>query len=280
MIKYLFFSVLALANTFLLAQVVYTDVNPDLTLEAVNSDSYAVDFDADANIDLIIYEAEIDTNLSGLVLTFVGGVVNTMGSNEVVGVDSLIFGSNVLFVDNISAGELIDGSSDYINSTMPSVFAGAGLRMTATSLGTSLGEFQGDLDGYIGAKFNISGVTHYGWVRVNVAEDCYSLVIKDFAYESMPNTGIIAGDYGGTGLVGINDYNSSAFVFNQQNRVLNVSNINETYTLEVYNLLGKKISKYECYQSSEIHLEDIKSGIYLIKIYGQFIEKTIKIYIK
>ena len=279
MIKYLFFFVLTLANTFLLAQVIYTDVNPDLTLEAINSDSYAVDFDADANIDLIIYEAEIDTNLSGFVLTFIGAVVNTMGSNEVVGVDSLMFGSNVLLVDTIKAGEFIDGSSSYVNSSMPSVFAGAGLRVTAIPLGTFLGEFQGDLDGYIGAKFNISGVTHYGWIRVNVAEDCYSLIIKDFAYESMPNTGIIAGDYGGTGLVDVANYNSSAFVFNQQNRILNVSNIHEPYTLEVYNLLGKRLKKYECYQSSEVNLEDVKSGVYLIKIVSIFKEQTIKIYI-
>ena len=101
MIKHILLSLLVLASTSLFSQIVYTDVNPDLTLEAVSSDSYAVDFDADANIDLIIYESEIDTNLSGFVLTFIGGVVNTIGNSEVVGVDSLIFGSNVLFVDTI-----------------------------------------------------------------------------------------------------------------------------------------------------------------------------------
>lgn len=279
MIKHILLSLLVLASTSLFSQIVYTEVNPDLTLEAVSSDSYAVDFDADTNIDLIIYESEIDTNLSGFVLTFIGGVVNTIGNSELVGVDSLIFGSNVLFVDTIGAGELIDGSSSFINSGMPSVFAGAGLKVTATSLGTSLGEFQGEVDGYIGAKFNISGNDHFGWVRVNVAEDCYSLIIKDFAYESASNTGIIAGDYGSSGLVGVSALTNSEVLINQQNRIINVSNLNEPVTFEMYNLIGEKIYEQDCYNSSNIYLENFKRGIYLIQIFSSFEKQTFKIYI-
>ena len=81
------------------AQIQYTDIDPDLTLQATNSDSYALDFNSDNSVDLIIYASEVDTNLNGFVLTFIGGVVNTPGSTEIVGTDSLIFGSNILFVD-------------------------------------------------------------------------------------------------------------------------------------------------------------------------------------
>ena len=262
------------------SQIQYTDVNPDLTLQASSSDSYPLDFNADASIDLIIYESEVDTNLNGFVLTFIGGVVNTLGATEIVGTDSLIFGSNILFVDTIGAGELIDGSLGYINSSMPSVFAGAGLRVTATSLNTSLGEFQGAQDGYIGVKFDISGNTHYGWVRVNTAEDCYSLIVKDFAYETTPNTGIIAGDYGGSGLVGFDESIVSNVNILQLNREIYFENITQPTKVQVFNVLGSEIKNYHFKTNQNIILDNADLGLYLLVITTNNNKQVQKIYIQ
>lgn len=49
---------------------------------------------------------------------------------------------------------------------------------------------------YIGARFLINGVEHYGWVRTRrfgQHEWDWSIVLYDFAYESQPQTPIIAG---------------------------------------------------------------------------------------
>jgi hypothetical protein len=47
-------------------------------------------------------------------------------------------------------------------------------------------------DQFIGVRFNIDGELHYGWVRAQLINP-NNLNIKDWAYQTLPNTGIIAG---------------------------------------------------------------------------------------
>jgi hypothetical protein len=49
---------------------------------------------------------------------------------------------------------------------------------------------------YLGVKFNISGETHYGWVRLTVQTQgglTINATLTGYAYESLPNTPITAG---------------------------------------------------------------------------------------
>ncbi len=48
---------------------------------------------------------------------------------------------------------------------------------------------------YLGIEFIIKGQKHYGWARFNVGELC-SAMITGYAYESIPNKPIRAGDEG------------------------------------------------------------------------------------
>lgn len=54
-------------------------------------------------------------------------------------------------------------------------------------------------DGFIGVKFNISGETHFGWVRVNIREvpdgGMPDLIIKDFAYNAVADEQITTSLY-------------------------------------------------------------------------------------
>lgn len=47
-------------------------------------------------------------------------------------------------------------------------------------------------DKYIGVQINLNGNIHYGWIRVSFDEN-KTLTIKDYAYQSLPNTAILAG---------------------------------------------------------------------------------------
>jgi len=55
-------------------------------------------------------------------------------------------------------------------------------------------------DGYIGVKFDLNGNMHYGWVFVELHTN-QTVTVKSYAYETTPNTGIAAGDTGGTSAV-------------------------------------------------------------------------------
>jgi hypothetical protein len=52
---------------------------------------------------------------------------------------------------------------------------------------------------YLGLKFQIAGQTHYGWARLSVQRKEFHLtaVLTGFAYETVPNKEIKAGQTGG-----------------------------------------------------------------------------------
>ncbi len=75
------------------------------------------------------------------------------------------------------------------------------------------GEFDNVTDAYVGFSFPIGADLHYAWVRVDVNNAAGTFVIKDFAFENIPNTGILAGaissalagDLNSDGFVGLDD---------------------------------------------------------------------------
>jgi len=60
------------------------------------------------------------------------------------------------------------------------------------------GNFQPNQSGYVGFQFSESGQTHYGWLRLRLAnlngEFYPALLLSEFGYESSPNTAITAGN--------------------------------------------------------------------------------------
>jgi hypothetical protein len=62
------------------------------------------------------------------------------------------------------------------------------------------GNFQPNQSGYVGFQFTESGQTHYGWLRLRLAnlngESYPSLLLSEFGYESAPNTAISTGNCG------------------------------------------------------------------------------------
>jgi hypothetical protein len=48
-------------------------------------------------------------------------------------------------------------------------------------------------EGLMGIEFEISGNTHYGWLRLTLHPDTGAAILRDYAYESEPGVGIIAG---------------------------------------------------------------------------------------
>ena len=56
--------------------------------------------------------------------------------------------------------------------------------------------FPGEGNKYIGVYFHIGSDMHYGWIQVNIPEDVTQISIIDWAYESTPDTEILAGDVG------------------------------------------------------------------------------------
>ena len=270
--------------TSVISQVIYTDVNPDIVLLSSSDDSYAVDFNSDLNLDVVIFETQMDTTISGVPWTFTGAALSTLGINEVAGNVMILGGENILLLDTISVAQNIDSALTYLNTTsISSVFPGAAIRVLSSgTFAATIGDFQPNVDGYIGVKFDISGSYHYGWIRVNPSTDGTSCTVLDYAYESSPNIGIIAGDYGGAGLIGIQENISNVIIrtFNNNIQVKINSELNDAQ-LTITNISGQQVlSKVLNSDNEIISMDGLAAGIYLATIFSDECKITKRVYIR
>ncbi len=178
------------------AQIVYTDIDPDFTGTSENWDGIDIDMDNDGQVDFVFYASYFSSTTSN---------TNTPHSyssrylkvnanaNEVVNEK---FGGH-LFPDAISAnGNINDNLSAF--SADAAWQTGMNQTMAYTFDGFSGGDFRCETDKYVGVRFKIGTDWHYGWIRVTVDCDASEFIVKDYAYESTPNTPILAGEIDAT----------------------------------------------------------------------------------
>lgn len=164
------------------ASIVYTDLNPDKSgildpnLQTA-SNIASIDFNKDANE---------DCNFEWTDLTLSGTTwycnITLSGSNEAV-LDGVSTGAGgARYLKAITSGTTIDGSGNWGSSNPEPLLSD-----------NAMPNFQGKGDVYVGVKFNIGVDIHYGWILVSFS-NLKELTVKEFAYESTPNTGIKAGE--------------------------------------------------------------------------------------
>ena len=108
-----------------------------------------------------------------------------------------------------------------------------------------------------------------------------SISIKDYAYESAPDSSIIAGD-NGSGLVGVSSNLDDVEVtmLNNNLQVLNNSSYKELQ-LTVTNISGQTVINSQLHSSTEtIGMNEFASGIYLVKVNSESKSYIKKIYVR
>jgi hypothetical protein len=161
------------------AEIVYTPVKVEIGPGILQS--YALDLANNGVTDFFInanFEESVDTS-GGTSRLFVKAAAQ---GNAAVG-----YGRSV---PALAAGQPI-GSSRKFNG-----FLMASLR---TFIGTSFrvgGRWPNVKNRYLGLQFQMNGGTHYGWARLSVSvnkETRLTAVLTGYAYETTPNTPILAG---------------------------------------------------------------------------------------
>jgi len=174
------------------AQIVYTDINPDTTMIGIPN-SFDIDFNGDMTpeFQLKMYYSSATT------MTF-ARVYPQSSLNEVMATS---------YVDVLNLNNTISAGQSFYNAGSVVEIDDWELDMLELYTGTTTttwGKWGGtNTDKYIGVKFNLSGNTHYGWIRVDAdlsqtSSNNWSITIKDFAYQSTPDSSILAGDKGYT----------------------------------------------------------------------------------
>ncbi|MCH7534382.1 MAG: T9SS type A sorting domain-containing protein [Bacteroidetes bacterium] len=217
------------ANTH--AQIIYTDVNPDST--TVFFGIYDLDIDNDASADFMF-----NLGLNSLRAT-------ASGSNRIVGT------SITNNISNLAYGAAINGTNSFVGSgLMASYFS---------SFGSTWGPFAGASNAYVGLEFKIGPATHYGWVEVSVSLGVGSFTIHSYAYQSIANDPINAGE---TDLpVGIENRNLQDITVYGYDNKIHISGTSETAT--IYDTNGQRVHQSKLAGKTSISLD---KGIYLVRV--------------
>lgn len=249
-------AVLAVGQVANSQNIQYTDVNPDVTLTAF-PDSFLIDFDNDGVND-------INMNLSKVVGS--SYFAWFMKASPVGSATSVV--SSASYVANLNAGDTIKPINAFVNS-------GYGLALYSNWLYNGgmypYGNWGGQVDsGYVGVKFDISGTTHYGWIRCSTvnSDSTFSVTIHDFAYDTRADMPIVAGDTSVGITVNANELTAEKFNLypNPSNGKFKIEMTENNVFVTVTDITGKTVFAENVTSDSWIDLTNQPKGTYLVQI--------------
>lgn len=261
--KFLTFSVIAiLFSASANAQIVYTDVNPDVTRTRSGPPLEAVNYSIDFNIDGIV-----DVNLSSY------GIANraitpfppyfyVTSAIEIKSSEILRVTSSFSYASQLNANTIIESASQSWSTS-------TGRAFMAGTFSPCPNCWPFAADRFLGVRFSVGGNWFYGWVRISLSTFT-SFTIKDYAYNSTPNQPILAGQ---TSALGI-DENSLVSKINifpnpASNQVtISLGSLQQLVALAITDTTGKIVykTKESEAQNIKINTTDFANGIYLVQI--------------
>lgn len=251
------------------AQIVYRDIAPDLTYTITNSriDTFNLDLNGDHTTDFLIRvarqiygrptkEAPITNHVS----------ITPQESNAFIT-------TTLNTVKKLVPGDTISSSQAWHYTTYqylkewyvePGVFP--------SPLITNTGEWDNAVDSYVGFQLINGGQTYYGWVRmdVSVSDSSASMTIKDYAYNTIPNQPILAGQTTVTGIIE-NSFATSINLFPnpaKDHLTIALGGSNQNVGVTITNISGKIIYTLTTNETNkiEVNTNEFAEGIYIVQI--------------
>lgn len=240
------------------AQINYTDVNPDETY--TEDQMYLLDVNNDGTDDFMI--AQFDTLIQYGSFSFPaeGVVILTAGSNAAMNSS----GGQLNYLSALNLNDPIDNLQTFSQSTSSAPIIAGGFVNFGLG-GYSIGPWIDAADHYMGLTFLAGSNFHYGWCRMNEAADGLSFVIKDYAFETTPQTGILAGQT----VNGISESVEQSVSFQVINNTVQLNVLNDQFTngnVTVINAAGQAVHTSALNGNQTIDLNGFASGVYMISV--------------
>ncbi len=256
------------------AQIVYTDVIPDSTMYCIGNglpctQNYDLDLNTDAISDFILTSFHVNPpqigneTISRVNASPLNGnaVKDTLVNSDTVSIPLQL---NAVIDSNLLLNQSWQTSGSQILKN--GAYGGGLANDTVWGLWDSLADY------YLGLRLLLSGQTHYGWVRlrVDVTNSYASLIVKDYAYNSIPNQPILAGQTVATG-INENSFASSVHLFPNpatNHLTIALSSNNKKAEVSIADITGKVIYTTSAteVQKIEVNTEDFARGIYVVQI--------------
>lgn len=239
------FAVSNMAN----AQVTYTDIDPDYA-GAENGATYDLDLNNDGIVD---FKINYTSNGPSFKL-----MINANSSNAIAG---------TYLNPPYKYPSVLEANAE-IGADFPFTWVTGNYQTLATSgyFGAPYGYWFGAVDGYMGLRLKLGTSDYYGWLRMDVAENGRSFLVKDYAYESTPGDSILAGN---TGNVGIGSFSESIYKIFAADQQVHVQVPQHTAgAITITNLLGSTVISIPINATEmTINLANQPAGIYLVSIF-------------
>jgi hypothetical protein len=227
-------------NNKLYAQIIYTDI-PDATPNA----TYPLDLNNDS-----IYDFLIQFDLGDKVMCKPQN--NNAYSGELSGGVHLPWAVS-------TAVNICDSLITWYDSSNPGTMA----------WGTSIGQWVGETNKYLALKLIVGTNTYYGWARIDFDATSTSFTIKDYAYESTPNTCIQSGQ----SILGVNENTTKPIFSIFPNPFISSTTIHaidnlKNATLTILNSQGQIVKQVNNISGHTVSLsrDNFPSGLYFIRL--------------
>jgi hypothetical protein len=239
------------------AQIVYTDVNPDETYDAVEGNGPAfglLDLNNDQVLDFYVYSRDTTTANGLFKLTMVapyGALGNAVAGDAPSGLDLAFAMSSCTTIDAATAW-IVPASSGALSMALN--IDGAFPYASYWANGVT--------DKYLGLKFFVAGNAHYGWARLDVTAEGDVFTIKDYAFNATPATGLLAGQMAG---LTENVESTLHFVNQNDNTVKIMLNGLTDGTITLVSASGQTVSTGKTSSDEYIvNLNGLTAGVYVI----------------
>ena len=283
LLQYSTFAIAFIRTEDSFSQAVFTDLDPDVVLDS-HFEAELIDMDSNGFVDFVLINWSIDT------FTYYGDLdfqqriwIGPNTSNNSVAAATVSFGSGVIaYAYALSQSNLIDNSLPFKNVMLQRLaFRTYFVDVSLTDEGGYW--YPEMLDHYLGVRFfDGENCLHYGWIRCDVKDEGRTVIVKDYAYETKCEIGILAGDtIGDTTTVGITELNTlNATVYSFENTIyVNLNELISGLEIHVYDINGKEVySDKPVNQFTEIALK-VPRGTYFVELISEEKKYTKKVFI-
>jgi hypothetical protein len=225
------------------AQIIYTDIT-DVTPNA----SYSLDLNNDTVVDFILYYG---------------------GSSDTIGVFCHPQNNNAYsgnFLNNNYLAWALTGS----NTICPSLTTWYDANNPGTlGWGSNVGYWVGATDKYLALKLIVGTNTYYGWARIDLLAASSSFTLKDYAYNSTPNSCLLTGQtiLGNPEILNKSNLSIYPNPMHTSTTLKTIDPLNNA-TITIYNPYGQLVKQVTQVsgQLTTIYRDNLQSGLYFIHV--------------
>lgn len=255
------------------AQIVYTDTTAAFD---TNQTGFSFDLNHDGTTDFTFFLLRYNTGsqINYQVLGF--------GSNSVYEVAGEMNSTNgYVYINQLNEGEMIGAELTW--QPYNSMFWVLARHIESGSSVINNGEWLGASGKYAGLRLTFADQSYYGWIRMDVDSQAAEFSVDDFAFQTIPDSSIIAGDRDTLTSVPAAPVINQISIAQMGRRVIIDNSFPGTsaMTVQIMDVAGQvRYNRNSTQKQLRLELPEWPAGIYIVSVTSNQSKATKKISIR